>query len=199
MVGTAKSKKTELKKTAKATKNTKAKTTKIAKTTKVEEKMTFGKVILAIVMIILPLVLGSIASALTMNAQGAFKEFEQPLLAPPAWLFPVVWTFLYLLMGVASYLIYRVKPQNKAEKRLKVAELFVFYVQLAFNFAWTLIFFNLDAKYFAFGWLIALWLMIIALVAMAFKNSKAAAWMLVPYLLWCTFAAYLNISIAILN
>ena len=102
-------------------------------------------------------------------------------------------------MGVASYLIYRVKAKKPAEKRLKTAELVLFYVQLLFNFVWTLIFFNADAKYFAFGWLIAMWLMILAIIIMCFRNCKKAGWLMLPYLLWCTFAAYLNISIAILN
>jgi len=194
MVGTAKSSKTKTKKTTKT-----ARTTGAAKTVEKKEKMTFGKVICAILMIAAPLIGGSIISFFTISAQELFSKFEQPPLAPPAWLFPVAWTILYILMGIASYLMYRAKARNKVEKRLKVAEMVVFYVQLVFNFVWTLIFFNLDAKYFAFGWLVVMWLMIIALVAMAFKNSKPAAWMLVPYLLWCTFAAYLNLSIAILN
>ena len=102
-------------------------------------------------------------------------------------------------MGVASYLIYRIKAKKWEERRLKTAELVIFYVQLAFNFVWTLLFFNADMKYFAFGWLMVMWLMILALIIMTSKNCKAAAWLLVPYILWCTFAAYLNISIAMLN
>ncbi len=96
-------------------------------------------------------------------------------------------------------MIYRVKAKKPVEKKLKTAELVLFYVQLLFNFAWTLIFFNLDVKYFAFGWLIVMWLMILALMIMCGRNCKKAMWLLLPYLLWCTFAAYLNISIAILN
>ncbi|MBQ3293286.1 tryptophan-rich sensory protein [Candidatus Saccharibacteria bacterium] len=150
-------------------------------------------------MILLPLVGGSIITLFTINAQETFGNFNQPPLAPPAWLFPVMWTILYIMMGVASYLIYRVKAKKPAEKKLKTAELVLFYVQLLFNFAWTLIFFNLDVKYFAFGWLIVMWLMILALMIMCGRNCKKAMWLLLPYLLWCTFAAYLNISIAILN
>ncbi len=157
------------------------------------------KFLKAVGIILLPLAVGIIASVCTISAQESFNAFAQPPLAPPAWLFPVVWTILYLMMGVASYLIYRVKVNNWRERRLRVAELAIFYVQLIFNFAWTLIFFNSDMKYFAFGWLIAMWLMILAFILMAFRNRKAAAWLMVPYILWCTFAAYLNIAIAILN
>lgn len=150
-------------------------------------------------MILLPLVGGSIITLFTINAQEAFGNFNQPPLAPPAWLFPVAWTILYILMGVASYLIYRVKAKKPAEKRLRKAELIVFYVQLVFNFAWTLLFFNANLKYFAFGWLVVMWLMILALMIMCWRNQRKATWLLLPYLLWCTFAAYLNLAIAILN
>ena len=149
--------------------------------------------------ILLPLVIGMIASFFTFGAQENFGTFRQPPLAPPAWLFPVAWSILYLMMGVASYLVYRVKAKTWKERRFKVTELVIFYVQLIFNFAWTLLFFNANVKYFAFGWLIFMWLMILSFIIMAFKNCKAAAWLMIPYILWCTFAAYLNISIAILN
>ncbi|MBQ3348574.1 tryptophan-rich sensory protein [Candidatus Saccharibacteria bacterium] len=157
------------------------------------------EVLIAICMILLPLIGGSIITLFTIGAQEAFGNFEQPPLAPPAWLFPVVWTILYIMMGVASYLIYRVRANKVVEKRLKVAELVLFYVQLVLNFAWTLIFFNADAKYFAFGWLIAMWCVIVTIMVMCWRNCRAAMWLLLPYLLWCTFAAYLNIAIAVLN
>ena len=156
-------------------------------------------VLIAVGIMVLPLVVGLLASVITIAAQENFNTFMQPPLAPPAWLFPVAWTILYILMGVASYLVYRVKVNNWNERRLRILELAVFYTQLVFNFAWTLLFFNADMKYFAFGWLIAMWLMILAFILMAFKNCKVAGWLMVPYILWCTFAAYLNISIAILN
>ena len=150
-------------------------------------------------MIALPLVVGMIASGLTSDAMMQFGELNQPPLAPPAWLFPVAWTILYILMGVASYLIYRLKPRAKKEKKLQKAETIVYLVQLFFNFMWTLLFFRWELRYFAFGWLMLMWGMILALIIMTAKNQKAAAWCLVPYLLWCAFAAYLNIMIAVLN
>ena len=150
-------------------------------------------------LIFLPLIVGLVSSAITSNAMLAFGKLNQPPLAPPAWLFPVAWTILYILMGVASYLIYRLNPKTKQEKKLQTAELLVYFVQVFFNFMWTILFFRLELRWFAFGWLIAMWLMILALICMCAKNRKAAAWCLVPYLLWCTFASYLNIMIAILN
>lgn len=150
-------------------------------------------------LIFLPLVVGLISSAITGSAMMMFGKLNQPPLAPPAWLFPVAWTILYILMGVASYLVYRLNPKTKTEKKLQTAELIIYFVQLFFNFMWTIFFFRLEVRWFAFVWLIAMWLMILALICMCVKNRKAAAWCLVPYLLWCTFASYLNIMIAILN
>ena len=196
-------------KTAKSTKtikNKNAKSSKKRSTMQMEVTVSGKKVehpvrkfFIATIMIFLPLIGGSIITLFTINAQESFNSLNQPPLAPPAWLFPVAWTILYILMGIASYLIYRVKAKKTAEKRLKTAELILFYVQLAFNFVWTLLFFNADLKYFAFGWLIVMWLMIFALMVLCCKNCRKAMWLLLPYLLWCTFAAYLNITIAILN
>lgn len=191
-----------LRKTQTKTKKTtmKKKTTKIKVAVKGKpEKRTFKHFLIATGIILLPLAVGLVASALTGNTMMEFGRLKQPPLAPPAWLFPVAWTILYILMGVASYLIYRLNPKTKAEKKLQTAELIIYFVQLFFNFMWTIFFFRLEMRWFAFGWLIVMWLMILALICMCAKNRKAAAWCLVPYLLWCTFASYLNIMIAILN
>lgn len=191
-----------LRKTQTKTKKTtmKKKTTKIKVAVKGKpEKRTFRHFLIATGIILLPLVVGLVASVLTGNTMMEFGRLKQPPLAPPAWLFPVAWTILYILMGVASYLIYRLNPKTKAEKKLQTAELIIYFVQLFFNFMWTIFFFRLEMRWFAFGWLIVMWLMILALICMCAKNRKAAAWCLVPYLLWCTFASYLNIMIAILN
>lgn len=155
--------------------------------------------LIAVVFIVGPLVVGVIASILTGDAMMSFGALKQPPLAPPAWLFPVAWTILYLLMGVASYLIYRLRPSDKAGKLLRKQELVLYFMQLVFNFMWTILFFRLEVRYFAFGWLLLMWLMILVLIVLTFRNQKAAAWCLIPYILWCTFAAYLNIMIAVLN
>ncbi|MBR3386183.1 tryptophan-rich sensory protein [Candidatus Saccharibacteria bacterium] len=88
---------------------------------------------------------------------------------------------------------------TKEGKKLRRAELIIYFIQLALNFCWTLLFFRFGLRYFAFAWLLVMWALILALIIMTSKNSKAAMWCLIPYLLWCTFAAVLNISIAILN
>ena len=198
-------KKSTPKKSTVKTKTTKTTTKTVAKTTskssaKSAPAMSQAKQFwTAVFFVCCPLVVGTVASLLTMNAMTSFGALNQPPLAPPAWLFPVAWTILYILMGVASYLIFLAPVRTKMDKSLRRAELILFFIQLAFNFCWTLFFFKFELRFFAFGWLVAMWLMIVALIVMTCKNRKAAMWLLVPYLLWCTFAAYLNISIAILN
>ena len=185
-----KNKKSIKKKTAKIKVNVKGK----------PGKKTVWEILFAIGLIALPLITGVVSTFITGNAMMSFGKLNQPPLAPPAWLFPIGWTILYILMGVALLMIYRAEPKNKAEQKLQIAEIIVFFVQLVFNFMWTILFFALEARLFAFCWLIVMWLMIFALICMCVKSHrKAAAWCLVPYIIWCTFAAYLNIMIVLLN
>ncbi|MBQ3433407.1 tryptophan-rich sensory protein [Candidatus Saccharibacteria bacterium] len=180
----------------KTTHRTKVTTTKIGPKVQLTKAQ---RTWIAIGLIALPVVVGFIASALTRDIMESFGALNQPPFAPPAWLFPVAWTLLYILMGVASFLIWRQDPRTKEGKKLRRAELIIYFVQLALNFCWTLLFFRFGLRYFAFAWLLVMWALILTLIIMTSKNSKAAMWCLIPYLLWCTFAAVLNISIAILN
>lgn len=140
----------------------------------------------------IPLAVGGLASLLTQNSMAVFASLNKPALAPPGWLFPVVWTILYILMGIASYLVLTsTKPNTKA--------LTVYGTQLAFNFLWSIIFFNLKLYLFAFIWLILLWLLILETINRFHQISKPAGYLLLPYLLWVTFAGYLIFSIYLLN
>lgn len=150
-------------------------------------------VISLIICIAIPLIVGAISSFLTQNAMEAFGNMNKPPLAPPGWLFPVVWTILYILMGVASFLI--IKSNDEAH----YMGLLIYMVQLVFNFVWSLLFFRLEAYWFAAMWLAVLLIMIIALIINTSKYSMAAMLMLVPYAAWCCFAMYLNVGIAIKN
>ena len=147
--------------------------------------------------IIIPLLVGGISSFLTMDGMDKFKYLDQPFLSPPSWVFPVVWTILYILMGIASYLIYKDKNVITYEEKEKALLLYV--VQLIFNFFWSIIFFNMQMFVFAFIWLIILWGMVLLLIIYAYKVNKKASYLLIPYILWLTFAGYLNIMIALLN
>lgn len=147
-----------------------------------------------LICIAIPLAVGGLSALLTSGNMDLYTEIEQPALAPPGWLFPVVWTVLYVLMGIALYLV--VITRTREDKRNAVVS---FGVQLFFNFFWSIIFFNARAFLFAFVWLIFLWLAIIANIYFFYKINKNAGKLLIPYLIWVTFAGYLNLAIFLLN
>lgn len=136
---------------------------------------------------------GTISGFLTQNSMEVYNQLKQPALSPPGWIFPIVWTILYILMGISAYLIYESNSPNK-EKALTI-----YGWQLFFNFLWSIIFFNLQSIPLAFLVLMILWLLIVAMIR-AFKEiNPLAAWLQIPYLLWVTFAGYLNLMLYILN
>ena len=119
---------------------------------------------------------------------------EQPPLSPPSIVFPIVWGILFVLMGIGAARIY-LAPASNARSR----SLLLFLVQLVFNFFWSIIFFNWQAFGFASLWLIALWVLILLMILSFREVDKPAAWLQIPYLLWVTFAAYLNFGVWMLN
>ena len=145
--------------------------------------------------ILIPLAIGAISGFLTNNAMEAFRMKKQPPLSPPGWLFPVVWTILYILMGVASYIIYQ---KSKGTDEGKTALRF-YGIQLFFNFFWSVFFFNLEWYLFALIWLLALLVFIIITAIKFGKIDKTAAYLMIPYILWVTFAGYLNLGVYLLN
>lgn len=147
-----------------------------------------------IIALALPLIVGGL-SALFSGGMENFKTLEKPPLSPPGWLFPVAWTILYLMMGLASYLVY----SANAPTYKKNSALLFYGIQLFFNFFWSIIFFKLEAYLFAFIWLVVLWLLIIITTVRFFEARKSAGFLMVPYLLWVTFAGYLNLGIYLLN
>ncbi|MBQ9847905.1 MAG: tryptophan-rich sensory protein [Clostridia bacterium] len=155
-------------------------------------KIQWKKLLIAVA---IPLAVGGLASLISSGAMQAFGELNQPPLSPPAWLFPVVWTLLYVLMGIASYRVY-ISFSPEIEKK---NALFVYCLQLAFNFFWTIIFFNFQAYLFAFLWLLILWILILITFLRFRKIDKPAGLMLLPYLAWVAFAGYLNFGIYLLN
>lgn len=140
----------------------------------------------------IPLAVGSLSAFLTRDNMETFDLINKPLLAPPGRLFPIVWTILYILMGIASYLVLTSgKPNDTA--------LTVYGIQLVFNFFWSIIFFNLELYLFAFIWLVLLWLLVFKTANLFYQISKPAGYLMLPYLLWVTFAGYLNFFIYLLN
>ncbi len=147
-----------------------------------------------IISILIPLAVGGLSALLTMDSMANFETINKPPLSPPGWLFPVVWTVLFILMGIASYLVWTSSKPYRARTALSV-----YAVQLFFNFFWSIIFFNFESYLFAFIWLIILWLLIILTTILFYRISKLAGYLMIPYILWVTFAGYLNFAIFLLN
>ena len=145
--------------------------------------------------ILLTEAIGALSGWLTRTATKSYNEtIIQPPLSPPAIVFPIVWGILFALMGIGAARIY-LSPASSARSR----SLLLFLIQLAFNFFWSIIFFNFQAFGFAFIWLIILWVLILLMILSFRKVDKLAAWLQIPYLLWVTFAAYLNFGVWLLN
>ena len=130
-----------------------------------------------------------------------FNNIKKPALSPPGIAFPIVWSILYVLMGIASYLIYNLDIKKLSDEQIVLRKnvLVVYGVQLVFNFFWSIIFFKFSMYKFAFAWLVILWILIVIFIKNAIKLNKASAYLMIPYILWITFAGYLNIMIAMLN
>ena len=142
----------------------------------------------------IPLGVGVLAGLLT-GGMAQYKELRQPPLAPPGWVFPVVWTILYLLMGYASYRIW----VSSTPRREKAEALKLYGAQLAINFLWPLVFFGGKMYLTAFIVLAALWVAIVVTMRRFMKLDETAGDLLIPYLLWVSFAAYLNLGVFLLN
>jgi tryptophan-rich sensory protein len=153
------------------------------------------KLRILLIAVAIPLLVGAVAGLLTRNSMQVFEGLQQPPFAPPGVLFPIVWTILYALMGIASYLIY---TSGKDPEEVSSA-LTVYGVQLVVNFLWPIVFFRFGWYTFAFFWLILLWVLVIYTILLFYRISKPAAWLMVPYLIWLTYAAYLNLGIVLLN
>lgn len=140
-----------------------------------------------------PLLVGLVSGLFTKDAMAMFEKAAKPPLSPPAVLFPIVWTVLYLLMGISSYII------GKAENKYREEALSLYVDQLTVNFLWPIFFFSFEWYFFAFLWLLLLWILVLRMIIVFLRISPGAAYLNIPYLLWLTFAAYLNVGIWLLN
>ena len=142
--------------------------------------------------IAIALAVGGLSALLTAGNMDIYSE----IVKPPSVLFPIVWTLLYILMGVSAAMIYLRKEENPQASQKS----FVFYgISLFLNFFWSVIFFNMQAFLFSFIWLLLLWVSVLLTILQYRKISPLAAALQAPYLLWITFAGYLNLAIFILN
>lgn len=153
----------------------------------------FFKLIIAIMVSELA---GIIGSVFTMSAiPNWYATLIKPVLNPPSWIFGPVWTTLYALMGISAFLIWR-NGLNRSDIRKALS---VFGLQLILNALWSIVFFGLQSPAWAFVNIVAMWIVIIWTMILFYKISKPAMWLLLPYILWVSFAGYLNYSIWMLN
>ena len=137
-------------------------------------------------LVILPLVLGIIVSAFVdFNIYGSLNK---PDLAPPSVVFPIAWSILYVLMGISLYM-------NRNNKKNMVS----FFIQIMLNYLWVFVFFGMQSCLGGFIVIILLDVMILYTILEFYKENKLSAYMMIPYLLWCVFASYLNFQIFLLN
>lgn len=142
----------------------------------------------------LPLAVGGLSTLLS-GGMSSYAQLVKPPLSPPGWLFPVVWTILYLLMGYASYRVYT----SNAPQAQKRRALLFYGAQLVLNFLWSPVFFGLGWLLPAFFLLAALWVLILITANLFSQIDKLAGDLLIPYLLWVAFAGYLNFAFSLLN
>ena len=145
--------------------------------------------------VLLAEMVGLIAGFISSSAMSMYAGMNADIpLAPPAILFPIVWTILYALMGISAARIWLAGPSAMRSDSLKI-----YVVQLVVNFFWSIIFFNFNAYGFAFVWILLLWILIILMIVSFNKVDTLAAKWQIPYLLWVTFAAYLNFAVWVMN
>lgn len=138
---------------------------------------------------------GFLSGWLTREGSQLYSQtIVKPPLSPPAMVFPIVWGILFVLMGIGAARIYLAEPSPERTRGLRI-----FLLQLAFNFFWSILFFNFQVFGIALIWLLILWGLILWMIVTFRQVDPPAAWLQVPYLLWVSFAAYLNFGVWRLN
>ena len=145
-----------------------------------------------IISILIPLAVGALSSLLS-RSMTTYSSINRPDFSPPSYVFPIVWTILYVFMGISSYIIY------DSDSPAKGRALKIYMLQLFFNFCWSIIFFRFNLYLFALIWLVVLIALICLMIKEFYKISPLAAYLQIPYLLWCVFAALLNFFIYKMN
>ena len=141
--------------------------------------------------ILIPVIVGGTVGLITSNAIN-YNDLIQPAFAPPSFLFPIVWTILYVLMGVSYGIL-----ENKALVDAEINS--IYYLQLTVNVLWSFIFFVFKWRLFAFIWILILDALVIDMIIKFYKKDKTAGLLQIPYLLWISFATVLNLAVYLLN
>ena len=134
---------------------------------------------------------GALSALLTADSMRQYQELYKPPLSPSGIVFPIVWTILFILMGIAAYMVYITESPDK-EPALKL-----YFIQLLLNLGWSIIFFRFRAYLLAFAWLLLLWYMVYLTTKEFYRVDKKAGILMISYIIWLTFAAYLNLAIAL--
>lgn len=137
---------------------------------------------------------GTVAGLLTTLGMEKYSAVEKPALTPPEIVFPIVWTILYALMAVGAARVWLTEESEEKDKGLKL-----YVVQLGMNFLWSILFFNFQAYGLSFFWLLGLLLVIVLMTLTFYKSDRIAAYLQIPYILWVSFAGYLNFMVWLLN
>jgi len=149
-----------------------------------------------VIALIIPQLVAASGAYFTVTGTGSwYQTLDKPSWNPPSWVFGPVWTTLYLLMGIAMFLVWRSDAPNKLKRRATI----LWGVQLFFNFLWSFLFFGREQIFGALLEIVALWVLILLTIFAFARVNKLAAWLLVPYISWVSFAAILNYTIWDLN
>ncbi len=154
-------------------------------------KINFKNLLLSISV---PLIVGGLSALLTKDSMNIYENLNTPPLSPPGFVFPIVWTILFILMGISFYLTTLFNDGEEKENAQKI-----YIIQLILNFIWSIVFFNYNNFILSFIILIILWLFILKMIISFYKINPIAGYIQIPYLLWVTFAGYLNLMIILLN
>lgn len=146
-----------------------------------------------ILSIIIALAVGVLSALISGGKMDEYGKLIQPPLAPPAWVFPAVWTVLFILMGISAAMVYQSDSPDKSDA------LFLYGTQLVVNLLWTVFYFNFNARLLAFFWLLFLLALVLMMIKRFYRISKAAGKLQIPYVVWLVFAGYLNLMTYLLN
>lgn len=151
----------------------------------------------AAISIAVPLLVGALSAWISGSGGDLFDSLTKPALSPPAWIFPVVWTILYTLMGISAYIVSN--SYKIADKSAIDSAMIWYYIQLGLNFFWSIFFFRFELFGFSFFWLLLLFVAVIITTIKFYDINTVAGWLMIPYIAWLSFAAYLNYMIWMLN
>ena len=141
--------------------------------------------------ILIPVIIGAVIGIIISGSIN-YNSFEKPMVAPPSIVFPIVWTILYILMGISYGIL---ESKSLVDTKVNV----IYYLQLFVNALWSIIFFTFEMRFFAFIWILLLDILVIAMILNFYKKDNLAGLIQIPYLIWILFATYLNLSIYLLN